>query len=72
MPDQVIECLCSDWLGIENYHSWDDWAVDMGYDLDTKEDRLKAKTIYNQVQLQSDKAQMFFRNHWSELCDRSY
>lgn len=72
MPDQVIECICSDWLSIENYHSWDDWAVEMGYSLESKEDRLKAKTIYNQVQLQSDKAQMFFREHWSQLCDRSY
>jgi hypothetical protein len=72
MPDQVIECLCSDWLSIENYGSWDDWAADMGYDINNREQRLNAKTTYNTIQLQSDKAQMFFRNHWSELCDRSY
>lgn len=72
MPDQVIECLCSDFLSIENYGSWDDWAADMGYDIDNREQRLNAKTTYNQIQLQSDKAQMFFRNHWNELCNRSY
>jgi hypothetical protein len=72
MPDQVIESIVSDYLSIENYNSWDDWAYEMGYNLESKEDRLKAKTIYNQVQLQSDKAQMFFREHWRELIERSY
>jgi hypothetical protein len=72
MPDQVVECICGDWLSIENYGSWDDWACDMGFDIDSKMDRLKAKTSYNTIQMQSDKAQMFFGSDWSELIERTY
>jgi hypothetical protein len=72
IPDQVIECICSDWLSIENYHSWEDWGKDLGYDLNSKSDRQKARRTYENVIDQSDEAQEFFGSDWNELCNRSY
>lgn len=71
MPDQVIECLCGDWLSIENYNTWDDWADDMGYDFNSKA-RRDAKRTYHTIIDQSEDAQVFFSRHWIELCNRSY
>lgn len=72
MPDQVIECVCGDWLSIENYHSWEDWGNDLGYDFNSKSDRQKARRAYENSIDQSDEAQDFFGSDWNELCDRSY
>lgn len=72
MPDQVIECITTDWLSIENYNSWDDWAIDMGYDLENKNDRRKAKRTYHTVIDQSEDAQIFFSSHWNQLIERTY
>jgi hypothetical protein len=72
MPDDIVQSICGDYLSIEGYNSWDDWACDMGFDINSKEDRLNAKTAYNTVIKQSDKAQMFFRSDWSALCNESY
>ena len=71
-PDEVIECILSDWLSIENYGSWDDWANDMGYDLEFKNNRQSAKIAYTTIQKQSDDAQCFFRSDWSELIELVY
>jgi len=72
MPDEIIETICGDYLSIENYGAWDDWACDLGFDIDSKEDRLNAKLAYNTIQKQSNKAQMFFRSDWANLCNESY
>ena len=71
LPHTVIETICGDWLSIENYNTWDDWADDMGYEFN-KEARRQAKRAYNQIIEQSEEAQIFFGNDWSKLCDLSY
>jgi hypothetical protein len=72
MPDQIIESICSEWLSIENYNSWDDWAVDMGYDLNNKSDRRKARRSFEAIEDQSEDAQIFFGSDWSKLIDLTY
>jgi hypothetical protein len=72
MPNEVIECLCSDWLSIENYNDWNDWATDMGYDLNNKSDRRKARRSFEAIEDQSADAQIFFGSDWSKLIDLTY
>jgi len=72
MPDQVIECIVSDHISIDGYHKWDDWATDLGFDLNSKSDRKNAKRGYENTIDQSEQAQMFFQSHWSELIEMGY
>jgi len=72
MPDTVIETILSDWLSIENYNSWDDWAYDIGFDLKLKDQRRNAKRSYNAIIQQSEDAQCFFLSDWSQLIELVY
>jgi hypothetical protein len=72
MPDQVIECICSDCQLTEGYHSWEDWATDLGFDLNSKTDRSKARRSFETIIDQSEQAQEFFGSDWNELIERTY
>jgi hypothetical protein len=72
MPDQVIECVCSDCQSTEGYHSWEDWATDLGFDLNSKKDRSKARRSFESTIDQSEQAQEFFGSDWNELIERTY
>lgn len=72
MPDQVIECICGDSQSTEGYSSWEEWATDFGFDLNSKTDRSKARRSFETTIDQSKEAQEFFGSDWNELIERTY
>ncbi len=46
----VLDCLASDAAGYENAQSFEDWASEYGYDLDSR----KAEKIYRTVKRQAE------------------
>ena len=49
----VLDCLAADAAGFDNCKSFEDWASDYGYDIDSR----KAHRIYKAVERQSSKLQ---------------
>jgi hypothetical protein len=43
-PDNVLDCLLSDAAGIENAGSFEEWASEYDYDIDSR----KAEAMYNE------------------------
>lgn len=48
---EVLECLLSDAAGFENARGFEDWARDLGYDVDSR----KAERTYKTIEAQARK-----------------
>ena len=48
--DDVMECLCSDAVGVINATCFEEWADDLGFDSDSR----RAEATYRQVQRQTE------------------
>jgi len=51
----VLECLSSDCVSVENTQSFEDWASDLGYDMDSR----KAYKTYKICQKQAERLECF-------------
>lgn len=49
--EEVLDCLASDAAGYDNARSFEDWAGEYGYDVDSR----KAERVYNTIKEQADK-----------------
>lgn len=53
--EDVLNCLASDSLGVDNARSFEEWAVEYGYDTDSR----KAEKIYKTCEKQAKKLESF-------------
>jgi hypothetical protein len=66
--DRVLDCLASDACGFDNANSFEDWAAEYGYDMDSR----KAERTFKTVQRQADKLKAFLGiNAFDELVYRT-
>jgi hypothetical protein len=54
----VLDCLASDSVGVENAGSFEEWAREYGYDTDSR----KAEAIFNTCKIQSTKLRALLGN----------
>ena len=53
--ESVLDCLASDSAGVENAFSFEDWANEYGYDIDSR----KAEKIFKVCERQAEKLKAF-------------
>jgi hypothetical protein len=51
----VFDCLLSDAATIESSRDFEEWAADMGHDIDSVSDLRRAKKLYNAVSRQTER-----------------
>lgn len=62
--DEVLDCLASDASGIENSPSFNDWASDYGYDVDSR----RAEKTFKTCERQADRLKRFLgESYFSQL-----
>lgn len=60
----VLSCLCSDTMSIENSGGFEDWASDLGYDTDSR----KAEETYRQCEKIATRLRTFLGDDFEAFC----
>lgn len=58
--ETVLDCLRSDCVSIDNSPLWEDWASDLGYNVDS----IKDKKVYEACVEEYQNLRTFFKNHF--------
>ena len=68
-PDSVLQCIISDSNYVNQYSDYMDWASELGYDMNDKKERRKAKMTFLQCETQKENFEEFteHRFDWDEL-----
>lgn len=59
----ILSCLVSDSMSIQNARSFEEWCGEFGYDTDSR----KAERIYKQCKKINQKLVKFLGHHWDEF-----
>ena len=60
---EVLDCLASNSSSIESCRGFEDWARDLGYDIDNR----KAERIFKACEQQAEKLQQFMGDEYEKL-----
>lgn len=66
-PAEVMECLASEALLLECAYGFEDWAQELGYDLDSPTQRRKAERAFNTLTNQRMRLERFMNGSYESL-----